>query len=302
MDESTDPRSLSRRALLGAVGAGVGATLAGCTTPSTDASADDAEARIAELEAELAETRAENEALRRRLSGNMWGFDDETIDRLQTVADTWTDSVVAIDVITEDGRWSLGTGWVYDDGIVASNAHVVEPQRLPDGHSITRYSVWDRTGHRVEGKLLGYTYGQDDIFERREDIGFLEVPESMTDDRDMDRGRSHDLSTDEPLVQIGHPYSLEYWTAAIGPFVSHREPFFASNVPGKPGVSGSPILDLDGDVVGMTWGGQYVRRQQRQTDDPPEPGDGEVLPTFETAMNGMHSYMHRVDTAADRLI
>lgn len=310
----------SRRTLLSRIGAGVGAVLAGCTDLTADGNVDDgddAQNRIKELEAQLAEAQKENAALneqitklesdlegcqRRLETVNIWGFDQETIDRLQKLADTLTDSVVVIDAITEDGLWSIGTGWVYDDGIIASNAHVVEPRRLPDGYSITQYTVWDRMGQQTEGKLLGYTYGEDDIFDRREDIGFLEVPESMTEGRQMEQGVSRHLSTDEPLVQIGHPYSLEFWTAAAGPFIGHREPFFASNIPGQPGVSGSPIIDLSGEVVGMTWGGQYVRRQQRQIGDTPESGDGQVLMAFEKAMNGTHSYMNRIHTAADNLI
>ncbi len=316
MEESSDTyrRGPSRRSFLAAGTVAVGAALAGCSGRSNDA---DADARIRELESELAAVHEENAKLservaelerelaayRRRLDSlNLWGFEEETMSRLQELAHGWTDSVVAIDAITDDGLWGVGTGWVYEEGVVASNAHVVEPRRLPEDHSITRYVVWDSAGNRVDGKLLGYTYGRDEIFERNEDIGFLEVPESITEGRLMEYGASRELSAEEPLVQIGHPYSLEFWTPSVGPFLGHREPFFASNVPGQPGVSGSPVLDLDGDVVGMTWGGQYIRRQQRQIDEPPRPGDGRVLPAFEEAVNGMHSYMHRIHTAADALI
>lgn len=319
MDESDESHSSwpSRRTLLGGMGLGVGTALAGCADVFSGNNDADSRTRIDELEAEVAEVRAENAALTERVdelegerdrlrrqlkTGNLWGFDRETMDRLQELADAWADSVVAIDAITQDGSWHVGTGWVYDDGVIASNAHVVEPRRLPDGHPITRYDVWDRTGNRAEGELLGYTYGQDEIFDQQEDIGFLEVPASMTDGRRMDYGVSRDLSTDEPLLQIGHPYSLEFWTASVGPFIAHRDPFFASNVPGRPGVSGSPVIDLDGEVAGMTWGGQYVRRPQRWTGDAPTPGDGNVLPAFEAAMNGMHSYMHRIHTAAEELV
>lgn len=299
-------RRSGRRTFLASLGVGLGSTLAGCVTaPDTaEPGPDDPEneSRIAQLEAELAETNAENEALRRRLeTGNVWGFEEETLDRLQAVADAWTGSVVAIDAVTEEHAWGVGTGWVYDDGVIATNAHVIEPRRLPDGEPITEYTVWDRAGHGVEGTLIGYTYGEDDIFERREDIGLLSVPKSMTDGRDMVHGHSRELEREEPLVQVGHPYSLEFWTAAVGPFLAHREPFFTSDVPGQPGVSGSPVLDLDGEVVGMTWGGLYVRRQRRAIGEPPVPGDGGILATFESAMNGLHSYMHRIDAAAEHL-
>lgn len=316
MPES-DPGWPTRRTFLGGVGLAAGAAIAGCTDRSPGSSEDDARARIEALEAELAEVKRENDALSERVAelererdryrrqletANLWGFERDTLDRLQSLADAWADSVVAIDAITDDGSWSVGTGWMYDDGVVVSNAHVVAPRRLPDGHAITRYEVWDRTGRRVEGELLGYTYGRDQVFEQREDIGFLDVPESVTDGRLTDHGATRELAADEPLLQIGHPYSLEYWTAAAGPFVAHDDPFFSSNVPGQPGVSGSPVIDLDGDVIGMTWGGQYVRRPRRGAGEPPAPGDGQVLTSFDTAMNGMHSYMHRIHAAAEALV
>ena len=318
MGEKSGSRSQypSRRTVLSSVGVGLGAAVAGCAGILGEDSSGDERERIAELEAELASAHEENAALtdkvselegdlnrQRRLleTGNLWGFDRETMDRLQELADTWTESVVVIDVITDDGLWSVGTGWVYDDGIVATNAHVIAPRRLPEGHPVTEYQIWNRNGMQADGTLLGYTYGEDDIFNSREDIGFLSVAESLTDGRQMARGVSRELTMDEPLVQIGHPYSLESWTPSVGPFIAHREPFFATNVPGQPGVSGSPVLDLDGDVVGMTWGGQYVRRPQREVGSRPEPGIGNVLPAFETAINGVHSYMHRIESAADRL-
>ncbi|MFP9190994.1 trypsin-like peptidase domain-containing protein [Natronosalvus vescus] len=325
-----DPKSPSRRALLGGMGVGFGMALAGCATPTSreiddDGDANDqsravdteAEDRIDALEAELAAVTAENDALKQQVSdlendlersrqrleaANLWGFDQATIEALQQIADEWKESVVVIDAITDDGLWSVGTGWVYDDGVIATNAHVVEPQRLPDDHSITRYHVWDYEGNRSTGDLLGYTYGGDEIFDDREDIGFLEVAGSITAGRRMKYGISRELGPDEPLVQIGHPYSLEFWTAAGGPFIAHEEPFFTSNIPGQPGVSGAPVLDLDGDVIGMTWGGRYTRRQHRQIGDAPQSGDRNVLTAFEKAVNGAHSYMRRIHTAADTLV
>ena len=307
--------SSSRRAILAGAGALMGTAIAGCS--SYQAEDDDPQNRIQELEAELARTREENRALKGQIDElqstlattqrqlddvNLWGFDQETMQRLQDLADTWSDSVVVIDVITDDGLWSVGTGWVYDDGVIATNAHVVNPRRLPDEYSIARYRIWTRNQSGVEGALLGYTYGRDEIFDSREDIGFLEVSSAITDGRKMDRGVSRELSKDEPLVQVGHPYSLEYWTPSVGPFIGHREPFFATNVPGQPGVSGAPVIDLAGDVVGMTWGGQYVRRPRRQVSDAPTPSDGDVLPAFEEAVDGMHSYMHRIQVAAEELV
>lgn len=299
-----EPWSISRRQLLAGIGVSLGGVLAGCTgNDEDDVSEADLEAQIDELEATVAALEEENAVLKEQLeSVNLWGFGRDTMTSLQSLADTWRDSVVVIDAITADGLWSVGTGWVFEDGVVATNAHVIEPRRLPDGHPITRYEVWDSEGQRVDGDLLGYTSGQDTIFEDREDIGFLSVPESMTRNRRIDRGRSGSLSEDDPLLQIGHPYSFSFWTPSVGPFVNHRDPFFASNIPGRPGVSGSPVLNLDGDLVGMTWGGQYKARPQRTPGDAPTPGDGTVLPAFERTIHGLHSYTHRIETAAEALL
>lgn len=268
----------------------------------------------ADLEAALAEERAETEQLRAEIEAleasveqhrhdlehwNMWGFSEETLSALQRLATDWIDSVVAIDVITDDGRWSVGTGWVFEETVVATNAHVVRPERLPTDRDVQRYDVWTHGGTSHTGLLLGYSFGEDDLFDSREDVAFLEVPRAAGRNRGMERGVSRELEADEPLLQIGHPWSLEYWTPSVGPFVTHREPFFVSNVPGQPGVSGAPVLDLEGDVVGMTWGGHYHRAPQRSVGIPPAPGDGTLLTSFEEGVNGIHSYMHRIETAFD---
>ena len=339
MDEPDDDgRPSSRRALLAGTSLVLGSALAGCTALQDNDDVADLrdrvarlESRVDDLESELADERettvetasdlaaaraetadrtAEVAALkedlatcRRRLdTWNLWGIAEDALERLQVQSDQWTDSVVAIDAITPDGLWGVGTGWIYDETVIATNAHVIEPTRLPSGHAITRYLVWTRTGLEAEGELLGYTYGEDDIFDTREDIGFLRVPAAIGRGRVMDRGVSRELAPDEPLLQIGHPSSLEFWTASVGPFLAHREPFFASNVSGQPGVSGSPVIDVDGDVVGMTWGGHYVRAPRRSVGESPRPGDGRVMTSFEEAVNGMHSYMHRIETAYDAIV
>ena len=246
---------------------------------------------MADLERDVATTRSQFE------SWNVWGFSDTTLDRLQQLAHAWLDSVVVIDVITDDGRWAVGTGWMYTESIVATNAHVVRPGAVGEDSDVARYDVWTYDGTRETAELLGVTFGRDDVFDSREDIAFLRVPQHVGQHRVMNRGISRELETGAPLLQIGHPWSVDYWTPAAGPFVGHREPFFASNVPGQPGVSGSPVVDLEGDVVGMTWGGHYHQVPYRQPQEAPKPGADNVLMSFEEAIHGMHSYMYRIDEA-----
>ena len=274
------------------------------------------QARVDELEAAFAQETMENEELRAEISSlkteveatnrrfeawNIWNIDEADLSTLEALSHQWVDSVVVIDVITDDGRWSLGTGWVYDETVVATNAHVLRPERLPPERPVSRYDVWTYQGQRRRGELLGVTFGEDDIFETREDIGFLQVPSAVGRNRVMNRGVTRDLTVDEPLLQIGHPWSVGFWIRAVGPFLTHREPFFASNVPGQAGVSGSPVIDTAGEVVGMTWGGHYHRAPQRQPGDPPSAGEDTLMTTFEESVNGVHSYMGRIETAYEEL-
>lgn len=277
---------------------------------------DDLEAELHRLEADLAASEDANQAqqaeleileaeldeYRKRLeTWNIWGFSDGELETLQALASEWIRSVVAVDVLTDDGMWSVGTGWMIADDVVVTNAHVVRPQRLREDEGVSRYLVWRHDGTRADGALIGYTFGEDQIFDGPEDIGFLRVPSSVGRDRVMTRGVGRDLAAGEPLLQIGHPWILDYWTPTVGPFLRHREPFFTSNVPGQPGVSGSPVLDLDGTVVGTTWGGHYHMAPARTPRDAPMPGDGMIRTTFEEAVNGLHSYTHRITTAFDTL-
>ena len=325
MAENTDHITTggTRRRFLAGVGITALAASAGCLGDTGDTSEEGRSNRVAELEAlveeldtQLAEARSENEQLQAEKatleetigkyqeqleSWNIWGFSEDDLSTLQSLATTWIDSIVAIDVVTDDGRWSVGTGWAYDDGIIATNAHVVQPRRLPDDIEVNRYDIWTHDGSLHSGNLLGYTFGRDDIFDNQEDIAFLSVPSVVTNRRVMNRGTSRDLVPDEPLLQIGHPWSVNYWVPAVGPFVSHREPFYVSNIPGQPGVSGSPVMDLAGEVIGMTWGGHYHQVPQRSIGEAPRPGDESILSTFEESVNGIHSYNHRIETAFEVL-
>lgn len=123
--DAEDDRGPTRRGLM-AGGLAIGAVLAGCASAAPGVRTQDEE--IARLEAEIAALERELEEYRHRLdTWNIWGFSDPELDRLQTVADRWTDSVLVIDVFTSDGHWSTGTGWVYDETTIATNAHVVRP-------------------------------------------------------------------------------------------------------------------------------------------------------------------------------
>ena len=146
------------------------------------------------------------------------------------------------------GLVKQGTGWVVGDGLVATNAHVIAGQddtRLipPGGPSLAAQPVY---------------------VHRRDDVALLRVP--GLDLRPLRLGDAPDGP--EPVVLMGYPsggpLTAEAATAApprtvIAPDAYGRDPGVRSVVVTRgtlgPGSSGGPVVDRDGEVVAMIFGG-----------------------------------------------
>ncbi|HUH15245.1 MAG TPA: serine protease [Gaiellaceae bacterium] len=165
-------------------------------------------------------------------------FDRATLARAQAVANRARASVVAI---SRDGAPN-GTGWVIAPGIVVTNDHVVE-----GGSSL---GVWLLDGRHLPAELIGGA--------RPPDIAFLRVP-LPANVQPLPLGASPSLRPGDPLVAVGQPADAGAgWFASIGRFRAMEEggALLASTVAGGEGSSGSPILSLDGTVVGVIHSGR----------------------------------------------
>jgi len=90
-------------------------------------------------------------------------------------------------------------------------------------------------------------------------------------------GSSKELTPGQPLVQVGHPGGIGNWVISLGGYVSMEGDSFRGDVPGRPGVSGSPILTLDGKVVGLTNGSTPAEPSEANFAGPSTPpSDSEV--------------------------
>lgn len=238
------------------------------TVAALEADLDAAEDRIQDLEAQLEEARQGNDTDTSTDDGTQDGgsanFTQTTLDEAQAVADQARDSVVYLEI--DDGVES-GTGWFVEDGYILTNQHVVAQATtirafLVDGTEI------DVT---VEETLA------------RPDLALLSTPH---DGPVLPTAETVDLEVDQPLVQVGHPGGVGAWVQTLGRYLrTYVSPAdddrgdyddLSTTVPGRSGVSGSPILDLDGQVVGITYGATPVY-QPPPPGEAPEPHDPAII-------------------------
>jgi S1-C subfamily serine protease len=137
----------------------------------------------------------------------------------------------------------VGSGVVLgSNGHILTNYHVVE--------NLDRVMVKLSDGKEYFAKILGYdTYT---------DLAVLKIATL----RNLDEptfGESKTLSVGEWVMAIGNPYGLE-GTLTVGVIsgigrtdlgVSHYESFIQTDVSINPGNSGGPLINLDGEIVGI---------------------------------------------------
>lgn len=170
---------------------------------------------------------------------------------VESVAATVLPSVVKIDVAGEQGSGS-GSGIVLSsDGEILTNNHVVE---VAEGGGALRVSFNDGTSAPAE--VLGTDPLTDTAVIRAEGVSDL-TPATI--------GRSGDLEVGQSVIAVGSPFGLEstvtsgivsaldrpvdVGSAAAGNSTTY--PAIQTDAAINPGNSGGPLVDLDGQVVGI---------------------------------------------------
>jgi S1-C subfamily serine protease len=139
-----------------------------------------------------------------------------------------------------DGGGS-GTGWFLDEGYLVTNSHVVG--------EASRAECGTLNGETFTASVLGTsTY----LSEPYHDVAVLDYDASPPNELSL--GDSGSLEAEQPLIQVGHPGSVGEWTVSIGKYERSGENWVYSDVPSSSGNSGSPLVTLSGNVVGLTNG------------------------------------------------
>lgn len=236
--------STGRRGVLAALGGGI-AALAGCTRVEIDSGLDPQGGRDRSPDP----------------PPETGDFDPETRERAKQVGMQIRPAVVVVGSGAEvPGRRTQGTGWLYDDGVVVTNSHVVG--------QVESLTVETFGGETRDASLLGRVEDMDP------DVAALEIDGGVGGDP-LPRGARDDLADDQPLVQVGHPGMVGRWAIGLGRFHTYDERFdwLLTTVPSLQGNSGSPLVTLDGTVVGLTSGTRskpgYGPANDYRGEDPP---------------------------------
>lgn len=165
----------------------------------------------------------------------------------ETVAERARPAVVA--VLKADHDWPAATGFLVADDLVVTERDVVvfDGQTLPlmvrtfDGRNIAAQPIWTADG---QGAAL------------------LQLAEPAEGIEPLELGSARELAFQQTLVTIGHPQLGEQtggWQVFAGSFHQRQDIVAWAHLPGqfgndngyRDGMVGSPILDLDGNVVAL---------------------------------------------------
>jgi len=138
---------------------------------------------------------------------------------------------------------NVGSGIVLDsNGYILTNYHVIE--------NLDRVLVKLSDGKEYFAKVLGYdTYT---------DLAALKIS-TLRRLREPEFGQATDLSVGEWVMAIGNPYGLD-GTVTVGVVsgtgrtdlgITHFENFIQTDASINPGNSGGPLINLDGQIVGI---------------------------------------------------
>jgi S1-C subfamily serine protease len=147
-----------------------------------------------------------------------------------------------VSIRTDQG---LGSGVIYDaSGLILTNAHVVD-----SAQSITIGLV---NGQHFTGKVVGSDTGFDVAVIKIDGTNLPTAP----------LGSSANLQVGEPVVAIGNPFGFDHTlttgvVSALNRPVSegpgsYNQPMIQTDAAINPGNSGGPLLDINGQVMGIT--------------------------------------------------
>ncbi|MFH5801577.1 trypsin-like peptidase domain-containing protein [Haladaptatus sp. CMAA 1911] len=157
-------------------------------------------------------------------------FSKPTRERARTLGTQAQESVVRI--TTDDGG---GTGWIIDDGYILTNSHIVQ-----DTKSVAIETFDGQTGTATR---VGY---HQDLFP---DIALLKTNFDTPPPLSMS---TVSLSHGDVVLAVGHPITVGEWAISLGRYDHYNahSNWLLATIPTEDGNSGSPLLTLDGDVVG----------------------------------------------------
>lgn len=136
--------------------------------------------------------------------------------------------------------YSTGTGfYLRDQGLIVTNHHVVEGNRTVV----------------IEGAKFRKQLARVQYIDSKYDLAFLDAPKNGAELPEIHLGGSKVLRERDAVTAIGHPFGLKF-SLKSGIISNTAElmngiPYLHIDAALNPGNSGGPLVDTDGDVVGI---------------------------------------------------
>jgi len=188
-------------------------------------------------------------------------------DDWQAVFNASKGSIVRIDTTVCDETGAMGSGFLVDEHLVMTAAHVVDGART--------ISVRTEDGSPTTAVVIG-TAPENDVALLR--VGDLGAAGALTLDTDLP-------SRGEGLAIIGYPLQADTLVISQGIMSGNPKPVdygdqqvdsvFVTDAATNPGNSGGPVLNHRGEVVGLVSGGQEWADDEHQR---PVDGSNYVVP------------------------
>ncbi len=191
------------------------------------------------------------------------GFPESSLDDAQALYGRIAASVFAIGPTASSGELegviANGTAWAIHSRFVITNQHVIE--EIESGESVvhasggTEVALYQYPDKRpIIGRVIAVDANQD--------VAIIELNETTDVDPLVVSDRA--AVAGEPVMYVGHPGLMEQmWIAGLGVVTGYEFPLdkssVTSTVPSYPGASGSPIVNLNGEVVSLLTGGLFYR-------------------------------------------
>ncbi|MFF8031314.1 MULTISPECIES: S1C family serine protease [unclassified Streptomyces] len=162
-------------------------------------------------------------------------------------------STVTIEAESSSGEGGTGTGFVFDtQGHIVTNNHVVA--EAVDGGKL---SVTFPNGEKYDAEVVGNAQGYD--------VAVVKLDDAPSDLKPLTLGNSDDVAVGDSTIAIGAPFGLSN-TVTTGIISAKNRPVASSDGTGSqasymsalqtdasinPGNSGGPLLDAQGNVIGI---------------------------------------------------
>ncbi|MEU7471239.1 trypsin-like peptidase domain-containing protein [Streptomyces sp. NPDC044984] len=162
-------------------------------------------------------------------------------------------STVTIEAESSSGEGGTGTGFVFDkQGHIVTNNHVVA-EAVDDGKVTATFP----NGKKYDAEVVGHAQGYD--------VAVIKLNSAPSDLNPLPLGNSDEVAVGDSTIAIGAPFGLSN-TVTTGIISAKNRPVASSDGSGSqasymsalqtdasinPGNSGGPLLDAQGNVIGI---------------------------------------------------